>query len=49
MTPAEGAAIVASTTADLADTLQAILPEAIPTLIVVGLLFWGIRKFMHNG
>lgn len=49
MTPADAGAVVASTTASLAETLTTILPLALPTLIVVGLLFWAIRKFVHNG
>lgn len=49
MTADQAGAIVTSTTASLSSTLSTILPLAIPTLIVVGLLFWAIRKFVHNG
>lgn len=48
MLPSDAVGIVNSTTASLSATLVGILPAALPTLIVVGLLFWAIRSFVHN-
>jgi len=46
MTPDQAASIISTTTAALSTTLTSILPVALPTLIVLGLLVWAIHKFV---